>query len=120
METYNVLINNCYGGYGFSDEFLEKLKELTGFEHPLYHTNRHDIRLIGLYNAFIKSNINPNNNCSEIIAIELPIGVNYELDEYDGYESITPYIPVTVDELTKGLSQEKLKLLSFTTNLKII
>jgi len=120
MKTYGVLINKCYGGYGFSEEFEEKLIELTGTEFPVYHVNRHDERLIALYNAFIQFNANPHGWAAHLEVVNVPVGLNYEIDEYDGSESLSTFLYVTVDELTKGLSQEKLQLLSHTKNIKLL
>lgn len=120
MKTYSVLINKCYGGYSFSEEFEEKLTELTNTEFPVYHVNRHDERLIALYNAFIQVNANPNGYSSNLQIVNVPVGLNYEIHEYDGSESLSTFLYVTVDELAKGLSQEKIELLSYTKNIKLL
>ena len=120
MKTYSVLINKCYGGYGFSKEFEEKLTELTGTEFPQHYVNRHDEKLIALYNAFIQFNTNPNGHSSNLQIVNVPVGLNYEINEHAGSESLNIFLYVTVDELAKGLSKEKLQLLSHTKNIKLL
>jgi hypothetical protein len=117
MKTYSVLLNKSHSKYLFSEEFDTKLSEITGVKFPSYYLERHDTRLI---DAFKNSINDPNGWDTQLEIEEVPVGLNYEIHELDGgYEILTKYLLVTIDELTKGLSEEKLQLLSYTKDLRV-
>ena len=131
MKT--VVLNNDYGGYGLSDilvrEYLTR-KEIPfqeqesgneylqnaffiiedGEEKRYYGNwsiNREDPLLAELVRQLGEGANGPS---AELAVKELEDGIHYRIDEYDGWESLECYVPVTLDELSKGLSEEQMRL----------
>lgn len=120
-----VVINNEYGGYHLSDAVLKMYLERTNTpyttsfcqpedyinyhgiivdDHPFHHDyiQRHDPVLIE-----ILEEVGYINKGLQIVII--PDFAKYSIGEYDGWEWIeSTWINVTVDELSAGLSQERL------------
>ena len=73
------VLNQCYGGFGLSDWAEKKL----GHSEP----PRDDpdfISLVGQYPDKVSG------DCAELRVVEIPDNTtDYEIDEYDGFESIT-------------------------------
>jgi hypothetical protein len=126
-----VLINNCYGGFGFSHEacklWLERnnisfteTKDNYGdpqfiidndISYVPHLISRDDSTMIQIFeekgSEFVSANF------SELILIEILDGCQYRIEEYDGMEYIDQtWIEVTLDELKNGLSQEQLDMVS--------
>jgi hypothetical protein len=84
-----ILINNCHGGYGFSEEFEEffgmKSWEIT--ELP-----RHDPKLIQAVENF---GIEKASGWAADLLIEEIEGNKYRIKEYDGLEFVET--PETID-----------------------
>lgn len=116
MDTYKVVINDCYGGYGLSEEVEEYLKTITGVENPEWELDRHDINLI---NAITKFGKKANGFCASLTFENVPVGVDYEIQEYDGAESLFLFVRFTETELKNGLSPEQLNLLRYTRNIRV-
>jgi len=121
----NVVINDCYGGYGLSDEVLKMYLERTNtpyttsqqsgtyFTHEYIMVDdqpfteesisRQDPILIEILEeiGWVKKGLK---------IVVLPDFACYSIGEYDGKEWIeNTWINVTVDELRAGLSEEKLE-----------
>jgi hypothetical protein len=90
-----ILYNNCYGGFGLSKEALAMYKQKAGIDPDtrVYHwdIDRADpilieaVETLGLELS--------GDRCSRLAIREVPSGVKYRIDEYDGNEAV-----MTIDE----------------------
>jgi len=113
-----VLISTCHGGFGFSDKFVEHIKELRG-EHELndWDLERDDQELI---EEAIKFGLKEAEGLfASFYVEEVTDGLNYYIDEYDGKESIILTYLVTTDELLNGLSPEQIELADLAHSIHI-
>lgn len=97
-----VLYNDCYGGFSFSEEFLEELKR----RHPekefkdYYHQGlRDDPDTIALFEEW--GSKRSSGHFSKIELDEIPDGVEYDIREYDGQEGVSWTLPK--DEIIQEL-----------------
>lgn len=102
-----LLINTCFGGFEFSEEF-EQFLESAISTNDWSRSNQDLIQKaeeFGLERA--------SGPCANLEIVEVPDGCCYSIEEYDGKEYIKEtWITVTQDELKNGLSPEKLALAS--------
>ena len=83
-----VVINECYGGFGLSDEALERYRQLTGTPDSVFLYNnveRDDPYLVQLVREMGDA---ANGPCSELKIVEIPADVVWDIEEYDGVEWI--------------------------------
>jgi hypothetical protein len=126
-----LLINNCYGGFGISHEACKLWLERNNISF-IESTDDYGEPLLNIDGkpAYVEYMIAPNDPyiiqifeekgsefvsgyCSELILVEVPDGCFYKIGEYDGMEHIDQiWIEVTLDELSNGLSQEQLDMVS--------
>ncbi len=84
-----VVINNCYGGFSLSPAASERLNELepNAEVNPRYgfcrSVERHDPNLIKVVEEMGKE---ANGSCANLKIIEIPDGLDYVIEEYDGKE----------------------------------
>lgn len=104
-----VLINTCYGGFGFSEGFVEHANA-NGFSLSRYDEGqRSNQELIALAEAFGLEKVN--GMCANLEVRELPDGLEYSIDEYDGVEHIEyTYLVISLEELKSGIANERLDL----------
>ena len=119
----HVLINSCYGGFGFSKEFIIHLCNKYGFpineEFPEY-SELGDMNEFQIAEEAIAYGLKEaSGNYANLRACELPDGVEYIKSEYDGYEDIHFYVLVTLGELKNGLSDDKLALVDSIGRIEI-
>lgn len=114
-----VVINHCHGGFGFSAKAEEILTALLGedgcYNLELYE-NRHNPILVALVKQMGKA---VNGNFANLEVCDIPDGLDYDIEEYDGYESVIPYLGVTEEELRNGLSEERFSLLKYTNIIRV-
>lgn len=81
-----LVINKCYGGFGLSRLAYERLAELGG-RLPLDpdSDNRADPLLIQVVEEL---GTRANGSCAELAIVEIPDGIEWEINEYDGSESV--------------------------------
>ena len=125
-----VFVNECYGGFGFSNEacimWLEKQGipvEIFDHDDRYAHTflvdgekrylrtgiSRTDAVMIEIFEE--KGSEFVSGPHAELELVEVPDGCQYSIHEYDGTEYIDEtWINVTRDELRNGLSEEQLLL----------
>jgi hypothetical protein len=94
IET-KIVINCCYGGFGLSEEGLKMYKKLKGLPENsnLYDDEipRYDKDLVKVV-EILGEKADSNYAKLEIVTIK---GIKYNINEYDGFESIiTPDIMV--------------------------
>jgi hypothetical protein len=79
-----IVINNCYGGFGLSEEALNKYEELTG-KTKVYDFNidRSDKVLLKVVEELGE---NANGYCAELKIVDIPEGTDWTIEEYDGNE----------------------------------
>lgn len=85
-----VVINRCYGGFSLSEKAYQYLgKEWDGYGGA-FSNARTDERLIKCVEEL---GAEANGDCAELKVVEIPDDVNWEIDEYDGMETIeeVPY-----------------------------
>lgn len=112
-----VVINCCFGGFSLSAEAERVLIETLGEKCSYrYELERHNPVLVSLVE---KMGEGANGMCANLDVVEIPDGLDYDIEEYDGYESTREYITVTSEELKNGLSEEKLALLKYTNEIKV-
>lgn len=88
-QTYKVVINSSYGGFGLSQEAKARLKEL-GQEYDEWRITRHDPILIQVIEELGSDRASGNHAQLKIVEI---VGRTYRIEEYDGMESVvTPNI----------------------------
>jgi hypothetical protein len=85
-----ILLNRCYGGFGFSDEFIEFLKSHGITKHNGLDV-RTDERIIDLAMEFgLEKASGPR---AKLKIREIPPFYEYEVDEYDGQEFLKLEFP---------------------------
>lgn len=102
-----VVINGCYGGFSLSRKALHQLREL-GNEHALADVDWGEKYSDGSvnsyhYNGFLRSiprddpqlvqvveemGADANGSCADLVVIEIPDGISWHVEEYDGNEHI--------------------------------
>ncbi len=110
-----LVINHCYGGFGISEEAERILLETLG-EDAFYEMERHNPIFVSLVEKMGKD---ASGSFAKLEVVEIEDGLDYDVDEYDGYESVTEYISVFEHELRNGLSEEKLRLLKYTNIIRV-
>jgi hypothetical protein len=113
-----VLISTCHGGFGFSDKFVEHIKELRGeYELNDWDLERDDQEVI---EEAIKFGLkNAEGMFASFRIEEVADGLSYYIDDYDGKESIILTLLVTTDELSNGLSPEQIELAELAHSIHI-
>ena len=80
-----VVINACYGGFGLSEEaykFLGLKWDKYGYD---FCDDRTNPKLVECVEKLGKK---ANGQSAELKVVEIPDGIDWELDEYDGIEHI--------------------------------
>ena len=93
METFKIVINTCYGGFGLSDEATTMYRERKGIAadtRPTYADElaRDDADLIAVVEALGEK---ANDQYSELKVVEVPTWLKekgWSIEEYDGREWI--------------------------------
>ena len=93
METFKIVINTCYGGFGLSDEATTMYRERKGIAadtRPTYADElaRDDADLIAVVEALGEK---ANDQYSELKVVEVPAWLRvkgWTIEEYDGREHI--------------------------------
>ena len=112
-----IVINVCYGGFGLSDAAYEKMAEYgvpvlayergTDHGHVIYDRRLSEDQANNLFMGrywddwIAESRTHPtllrvveeigetaNGHCAELKIVEIPSGIEWEIDEYDGNETI--------------------------------
>ena len=82
-----VLVNSCFGGFGFSDFVLKEFNKRTGDScegnEERYRT--HEV-IIDIFEEFGSEKCS--GNYAKLKLIEIPDDVDYEITEYDGMEKV--------------------------------
>lgn len=85
-----VVINSCYGGFGLSDEFMKSYPQFEEYNYCWYNETdkRTDRNFISALESFGLKKASGRYASLEIF--ELPSNTtDWEIDKYDGSESIT-------------------------------
>jgi len=92
-----ILLNKCFGGFGLTKAVFKELgidwdghgfmeNEDMGIESNDYMAYRYDERLIA---AVEKVGLKESTaSLAELRIVEIPDGIDFEFDEYDGIESV--------------------------------
>lgn len=81
-----VVINRCYGGFGLSNEAMNRYNELSGKNLEYYYSiDRDDPYLVQVVEELGDSS---NGGYSKLKVVDIPDDVDWEIDEYDGIEHI--------------------------------
>ena len=108
-----VLINNCYGGFGFSNKFEEQYQGII--ENAI---GRHDVHLIEAVESFGLDEAS--GQYARLSIVNVPDGCEYRLHEYDGVEYVDDtWITISMDELRNGLSEDRIVLAMKCYSVKI-
>lgn len=84
-----IVINTCYGGFGLSKEAFELYCDLTGQDSKkLYdrEIQRNDPMLIHVVE---KLGEKADDKYARLKIVEIPDGVDWEVEEYDGKEWVS-------------------------------
>ena len=95
-----LVINKCYGGFGFSRKAVDRLIELgckeaaqalqdhfaSGFDHyHVYDVERTDPLFVQVVEELGDK---ASGQLADLRVIEIPDGIDYYIDDYDGIESV--------------------------------
>lgn len=79
-----IVINACYGGFSISESVAACLNTSA---YPLDEDIRTDPRLVDMVERDAPA---ASGDCAKLVVVEIPDNTtDWELNEYDGYESIT-------------------------------
>lgn len=104
----DVLINTSYGGYQPSKQALELYKVYTGNDYKTY--NRTDLDMVRIYKELGKEEFDSSVSSTEIETIHKKYEEFYELDEYDGKETLK----INYDEYKLHKLRDALKRLALS------
>ena len=88
-----IVINNCFGGFGLSPKAWRRYAELKGgierdeygIERDEYGIERDDPTLVQVVEELGSKSWG---SCAELRVVEIPDGVRWQIQEYDGNEHI--------------------------------
>lgn len=81
-----ILINKCFGGFEFSDEFIEEYTKRTGTSFYCIKEYRTANDIIELFEEM--GSERSSGELSELEIVEIPDDVEWEVHDYDGNEWI--------------------------------
>lgn len=82
-----VVYNGCYGGFGLSEEAEAILRSRGVVFYWHWDIERHNPELVKVVEELGKE---AGGEYSSLLIEEIPDGAEYEIDEYDGLESVVP------------------------------
>lgn len=103
-----VLVNRCYGGFGFSKKFISflkknKIKPSTDWEM------RDDPAVIAAALEFGIDKIS--DKYSKLVIEEVPDHCEYIIEEYDGMEWLSrTYFKISPEILKRGLTEREIEI----------
>ena len=120
-----VLLNKCFGGFNFSEEFLAHLKSVhpdvvtdAGLDYGFYNV-RDDHRIVTEAISFGLDKAS--GFCSKLSVDEVPDGCEYHIDEYDGMEHIShTCFTICEDMLKRGLTDQEIETTRKVTYLRVV
>lgn len=77
-----IVTNRCFGGFGLSEKATAMLPE--GVNE--YNVKRDDPRLVAIVEEL---GAEANGMCAELSITEIPDGVEWQIEEYDGQEWVS-------------------------------
>lgn len=88
-----IVKNVCYGGFGLSDLALSRLSEITGKDIDQckedYIWGDDEIRAsTELVQVVEELGEKANGSFANLVVVEIPNGVDWAIDKYDGWETI--------------------------------
>lgn len=112
-----VLVNNCYGGFGFSELFINHMNA----KHPELSFGHSDERTGVFAEEAVAFGLDlASGPFAKLTVEEIPDGVSYDIHEYDGMEHIAhTYVTLNMSDLKRGLSDEQIDLVSKVTFVKV-
>lgn len=96
----DVVINQCYGGFGLSDEAEDLYAKKSGFQLFRYRQTKHghddgywwsrklDRDDPVLVEVVRELGDRANGPFASLSVVSIPDGVSWEIDEYDGFEHV--------------------------------
>ena len=83
-----VVINDCYGGFGLSDEGVARYAEIKGVVLDKDFYSRSDIERDdpALVQVVEEMGAAANGCCASLKVVEIPDDAEWEIEEYDGKE----------------------------------
>jgi DNA primase len=81
-----IVINDCYGGFSLSERAILEYKKLAGITDPSFYDRdipRDDPYLIKIVKEL---GMSANGSCANLKIVEVPAGVKWIVQEYDGAE----------------------------------
>ena len=92
-ETFKIVINACFGGFGLSEEAIAMYRERKGIaanERPTYADEiaRDDYDLVYIVETLGEK---ANTSYSMLKVVEIPAEVEWQIEEYDGSEHIAEH-----------------------------
>lgn len=79
-----IAINTCYGGFSLSEKACKELGLKSGYDS----IERNNSKLIEVIKKLGKD---ANGECADLSIVEIPDGVDWTIEEYDGKEWIDGY-----------------------------
>ena len=86
--TRKIVINRCYGGFGLSERAQKRYKEIAGITNQDWYdgeVDRDDPYLVQVVEEMGEA---ADGGFANLMVVEIPADVNWEIDEYDGIEHI--------------------------------
>jgi hypothetical protein len=85
-----IVVNRCFGGFSLSQEAFEALGLIyDGYGYlnidPGSHMERNDPRLVEVVERL---GDRANGRHAELVVVEIPDDVNWEIHDYDGMETV--------------------------------
>ena len=85
-----VVINACFGGFGLSKTAKQWLRDRGMTEDEVYDLRWEDSERANplLVECVETLGRKADGDCAELVVVEIPDDVEWEIDEYDGRESV--------------------------------
>ena len=83
-----IVINVTYGGFGLSEQAIEMFKKRAGVTDPNWYDHdiaRDDSLLVSIVRELGED---ADGDCASLKIVEVPYGVDWTIEEYDGWEWI--------------------------------
>lgn len=85
LEQMKIVINRCFGGYGLSEAAYAELGIPWDKYGYAFEDDRTNPKLVA---AVEKLGAKASGSMAKLAVVEVPDGVQWEMDEYDGIESV--------------------------------